>query len=110
MLSQSGYRGVAYCGRKQQGFSGVGQPRKQGNGRLQRPHYQQRPLEEWIEVAVSPLVDEKIWQQAQEKRYMNQQTAKRHSRRAYLLRGLLVCAVCGHTFQGRAQGGHTYYR
>ncbi|MBE2199609.1 MAG: recombinase family protein [Anaerolinea sp.] len=110
ILYQSGYRGIAYYGRKQQDFSGVGQPRKQGNGRLERPRYQQRPVDEWIEVAVPPLVDEKIWQQAQEKRHMNQQNAQRNSRRAYLLRGLLVCAICGHTLQGRAQGGHTYYR
>jgi site-specific DNA recombinase len=110
VLCQPGYRGSAYYGRNQQDFSGIGQPRKQGNGRLQRPRYQPRPMGEWIEVAVPPLVDEQMWQQAQEKRHMNQQNAQRNSRRAYLLRGLLVCAVCGHTLQGRAQGGHTYYR
>lgn len=110
LLSQSGYQGIAYYGRKQQDFSGIGQPRKQGIGRLQRPRYRQRPTEEWIEVSVPPLVDKVVWQQAQEKRQMNRQNAKRNSHRTYLLRGLLVCGVCGRPLQGRAQGAHTYYR
>lgn len=110
ILCQSSYRGIAYYGRSQQDFSGIGQPRKQGNGRLERPRYQQRPMDEWIEVAVPALVAEPIWQQAQGKRRMNQQNSQRNGRRTYLLRGLLVCGICGHTLQGRAQGERTYYR
>lgn len=110
VLCQSGYRGIAYYGRTQQDFSGIGQPRKQGNGRLERTRYQQRPRDEWIEIAVPPLVDEAVWQQAQETRRMNQQNAQRNSRRTYLLRGLLVCGCCGYILQGRAQAGQTYYR
>lgn len=110
ILCQSGYRGTAYYGRTEQDFSGIGQPRKQGQGRLQRPRYQPRPMSEWIEVSVPALVDEQMWQQAQEKRQMNRKNAKRNGRRTYLLRGLLVCGVCGRTLQGRAQNGYTYYR
>lgn len=110
ILCQSGYRGIAYYGRTEQDFSGIGQPRKQGPGRLERPRYRQRPMSDWIEVPVPPLVDEALWQQAQEKRQMNRQNAKRNSKRTYLLRGILVCGVCERTLQGRAQGEHTYYR
>ena len=110
LLCQSAYKGTAYYGRTQQDFSGVGQPRKQGQGRLQQPRPQPRPAEEWIAVTVPPLVEGGLWQQAQERRQMNRQTARRNSRRTYLLRGLLVCGVCGRVLQGRAQRGHTYYR
>lgn len=110
ILCQPAYKGTAYYGRTQQDFSGIGQPRKQGQGRLQYPRAQPRPAEEWIPVAVSPLVTEQLWQQAQEKRQMNGQTAKRNGRRPYLLRGLLLCGVCGSILQGRSQRERTYYR
>ncbi|MCK5921619.1 MAG: recombinase family protein, partial [Methylococcales bacterium] len=110
LLCQPAYKGTAYYGRTRQDFSGLGQPRKQGQGRLQCPRTQARPVEEWIPVAVSPLVTEQLWQQAQGQRQMNAQTAKRNSRRTYLLRGLLVCGICGGVLQGRAQNEHIYYR
>ena len=40
---------------------------------------------------------------------MNQQFAPRNCRRSYLLRGLLVCSVCGYTLQGRTDRGIVYY-
>ena len=110
MLCQPAYKGTAYYGRTQQDFSGVGRPRKQGQGQLQYPRYKQRATEEWIAVTVPALVEESVWQQAQEKRRMNSQSATRNSQRTYLLRGLLVCGVCQRTLQGRCQAGHRYYR
>ena len=68
-----------------------------------------RPVEEWIEIQVPALVDEALWQAAQEQLDMNRRLAKRNSKRAYLLRSLLVCDTCGHTLQGRVQNGHIYY-
>lgn len=110
LLGQTAYKGTAYYGRSQQDFSGVGRPRKQGQGLLQYPRYQQRASEEWIAVTVPALVEASLWQQAQEKRRMNSQNATRNSQRVYLLRGLLVCGVCQRTLQGRYQGGQRYYR
>jgi len=110
ILCQSAYRGMAYYGRTYRDYSGLGQPRKQGAGRLQYPRGQIRPAEEWIAVSVPVIIDEVLWQQAQEKRNMNSQTASRNSQRTYLLRGLLVCDVCRRPLQGRAQQGQTYYR
>jgi site-specific DNA recombinase len=110
VLCQSAYRGEAHYGRTSRDYSGVGLPRRQGQGRLQYPRGQVRPAEEWITRAVPAIISPTLWQQAQAKRLMNQQTASRNSQRAYLLRGLLVCGVCGRTLQGRAQNDHTYYR
>ena len=47
---------------------------------------------------------------AQERLKANQKFASRNNRRHfYLLRGLLVCAVCGHTLSGRTVDGYYYY-
>jgi site-specific DNA recombinase len=110
LLAQSAYRGEAHYARTSRDNSGVGLPRKQGQGRLQYPRGQVRPAEEWITVAVPAIISSALWQQAQKKRLMNEQTAFRNSHRPYLLRGLLVCGVCGRTLQGRAQNECAYYR
>ncbi|MCP4420302.1 MAG: hypothetical protein GY805_27165 [Chloroflexi bacterium] len=69
-----------------------------------------RPEEEWIEVEVPALVDEAVWNRAQERLKMNQKFAVRNNKRHfYLLRSLLVCATCGYTLQGRCQKGRIYY-
>jgi site-specific DNA recombinase len=62
-------------------------------------------------VPVPALVSQTIWQAAQQRLERNAQLATRNNRtHSYLLRGLLVCGVCGRTLQGRAQKGVTYYR
>jgi len=109
LLRQPAYTGTAYYNRRQADYSGVGQPRRQGRGILRFPRYALRPATEWIAVSVPPLVDEATWQAAQERLAMNARFAQRNSRRTYLLRGLLVCGICGHTLQGRTQNGIVYY-
>ena len=111
ILTQPAYRGVAYYGRHRTDMSAVGSPRKIGHGRLQYPRYERRPVEEWIEVPVEAIVSESLWQAVQERIQMNARYARRNSRRTYLLRGLLVCQVCGHTLQGMTYpSGKVVYR
>lgn len=109
LLRQPAYKGTAYYNRHQADYSNIGQPRRQGQGRLQFPRYNARPAEEWIEIRVLPLVSETIWQAAQERLAMNTRFAQRNSRRPYLLRGLLVCGTCGYTLQGRTSGSTLTY-
>jgi site-specific DNA recombinase len=109
LLRQPAYKGTAYYNRRQADYSGIGQPRRQGQGRLRFPRYTPRPSEEWIAVQVPALVGETAWHAAQERLEMNARFAQRNNRRTYLLRGLLVCGTCGHTLQGRTQGGIVYY-
>ncbi len=109
MLHQPAYRGTALYGRHQRDYSGVGLPRRSGGGRLQYPRKKPRPADEWITIPVPALVDESIWQQAQDKRVMNAQRATRNSRRTYLLRSLLVCGICQSLLRGRTQGDRIYY-
>jgi site-specific DNA recombinase len=109
LLRQPAYKGTAYYNRSQSDYSDLGQPRRQGQGRLQFPRQSPRPVEDWISVAVPALVAEPLWQAAQERLAMNSRFASRNSRRAYLLRGLLVCAACGYTLQGRTSGQTVSY-
>jgi len=109
LLRQPAYKGTAYYNRRQADYSGVGQPRRHGQGVLRLPRYTPRPATEWIAVPVPPLVDDTTWQTAQERLAMNARFAQRNSQRTYLLRGLLVCGICGHTLQGRTQNGIVYY-
>ncbi len=109
ILRQPAYKGTAYYNRHQADYSGLGQPRRQGQGRLRFPRYNLRPVEDWIEIEVPVLVDEETWQAAQERLEMNTRFAQRNSRRTYLLRGLLVCDVCHYILQGRTQNGTSSY-
>ena len=103
LLHQAAYKGTAYYNRHATDYSSLGQSRRLGRGTLQFPRYNLRPSAEWIAVCVPPLVDEALWQAAQERLRMQARYAQRNSQRTYLLRGLLVCGVCGHTLQGRTQ-------
>ena len=110
MLRQPAYKGKAYYGRHSADTSQIGQMRKSGRGRLIFPRYTARPFAEWIESSVPAIVDDTLWQAAQSRFDMNSHFSARNSRRPYLLRGLLVCATCGHTLQGRTQGQTVTYR
>ena len=109
ILSHPAYKGTSYYNRHQTDYSGLGQPRHQGRGRLQCPRYSLRPVEDWIEIAVPAIVDDVTWQAAQKRLEMNTRFAQRNSRRPYLLRGLLVCGICGYTLQGRTQNETSTY-
>lgn len=67
-----------------------------------------------IERDVPPLVDAQLWQQAQSALVTNRGVPSGFPQRAYLLRGLIVCADCGCGFSGTpASSGHWrdyYYR
>ena len=112
ILKQSAYTGHAYYNRTRTCHEAVGRPKKYGRGVLRRPSHEPRPREEWIEIAVPPLVAEDVWQRAQERLAVNQRFAPRNNKRHfYLLRSLLVCGVCGRTLAGRASGNgkQVYY-
>ena len=109
MVRQPAYKGTAYYSRYRTDQASLGQSRRQGHGPLYYPRRVPRPVEDWIEIPVPPLVDEAVWQVAQERLEMNARFAQRNSRHIYLLRGLLVCGTCGYTLQGRTQRGVVSY-
>jgi len=109
LLRYSAYRGQAWYNRHRGDYSSIGQPRQCKRGRLQYPRQVLRPSEEWISISVPPIISEQRWQMAQNRLKMNARYAQRNTRRPYLLRGLLVCGVCGRTLQGRTQSGRFTY-
>jgi site-specific DNA recombinase len=111
ILKQPAYTGQAYYNSTHSCHEVVGRPRKIGHGFRKVNEQELRPREEWIPVEVPTILSQDTWQKAQERLAMNQKFARRHSQKYfYLLRGLLVCDVCGRTLAGRTSGTRvTYY-
>lgn len=111
ILKQADYTGQAYYNRTQTCYEVIGRPRRVGRGRKQAPVHLLRPKDEWIPLQVPAILSPAIFQQAQERLKMNKQFAVRNNKHHfYLLRGLLVCSVCGWTLVGRTtQRKQTYY-
>jgi len=110
ILRQDQYTGLAYYNRRQANSDEVGRLREVGRGRLRHPSCISRPQEEWITIPIPALLDQDLWLAAQERLRMNQKFSKRNNQNnQYLLRGLLVCAVCGHSMYGRTSRGNTSY-
>jgi site-specific DNA recombinase len=81
-------------------------------------HYRQRvksskadrPREDWIGVPVPSIVDKAIWDKAQQLLKQNAMRSVRNNKRHhYLLRGLVVCGLCGSMAPGHVSNLHTYY-
>jgi site-specific DNA recombinase len=105
------YRGTAYGNRQQSVPArrrhplGLREPKGPGGAT-----HRLRPPEEWIGVPVPALVSEERFALAQARLALNRQRARRNTRAAYLVRGLLSCGRCGlaHTVQNN--GRYAYYR
>jgi site-specific DNA recombinase len=73
----------------------------------------QRPEAEWIEVAVPSIVDEEIWQAAQQQLKDNKSLSKRNLKHEQLLNGLVYCAKCGRkmtiAYAGKSTEPRSYY-
>ena len=61
-----------------------------------------RPEEEWVGVPFPPVVDDEIWQQAQEAKKRRLTRSGRNTKLFYLLQHLVRCAECGMLMGGRA--------
>jgi len=110
ILRQAQYTGQAFYNRTQNAHHEVGQPRRTGHGRRKAIGRQPRPEAEWITIPTPAIISPETWQAAQERLRMNSQTASRNNKRhVYRLRGLLVCAACGHTLVGRTYKDQVTY-
>lgn len=63
------------------------------------------PQETWIPIEIPAIVDRTTWQKAQKQMQLNKKLAKRNTKRDYLLRGLLYCALCGRSMTAYARPG-----
>jgi site-specific DNA recombinase len=60
-----------------------------------------RPVEQWLEVKVPALVSEATFERASERLGANRRRTAGQSHHPYLLRGLLVCSLCGRKMTAR---------
>jgi len=109
------YVGRAYYNRtKRHAQEPVRDPESAGS-RRPKSVVTERPRSEWILVPVPRLIDDAVFARTRQRIQDNRRFARRRlkRRRAYLLRGLLKCGLCGHAYTGfavsRARGEHTYY-
>ncbi len=61
-----------------------------------------RPEEEWVEVPFPPVVDEEIWDLAQQAKKQRLTHSGRNTKLFYLLQHLVRCAECGYLMGCRA--------
>ncbi|HHW40750.1 MAG TPA: recombinase family protein [Syntrophomonadaceae bacterium] len=63
-----------------------------------RRKYEYRDRSEWIEVEVPAIIDEALFEMAQQQKIRNRKILSGHIRHDYLLRSLLKCGKCGHAW------------
>jgi site-specific DNA recombinase len=115
MLRCEWYIGRAYYNRTRRHATEPARDSESAGSRRPKFVVTERPRSEWIVVPVPRLVDDATFARVQRRIQDNRRFARRRlrRRRAYLLRGLLKCGLCGRAYTGfavrRANGEHTYY-
>ena len=69
-----------------------------------------RPEDEWVGVPFPPVVDDEIWEQAQEAKKQRLTRSGRNTKLFYLLQHLVRCAECGYLMGCRANRRQTSRR
>ena len=67
---------------------------KRGYRKNLKSGQRKRPREEWIPFSAPRIVDDEIFELAQQRLQRNREWASRRTKRNYLLRGLLTCECC----------------
>jgi len=69
-----------------------------------------RPREDWISIPVTSSIDQHLWHVAQALLKQNAHSARRNNNKnEYLLRGLVVCGLCGCMVPGYVSNKSTFY-
>jgi DNA invertase Pin-like site-specific DNA recombinase len=93
LVTNESYAGLARYNRVQ----------RRGGGRV-------RPASEWITVSVPAIIAPERFRQAQSQLRANTYLQPGRTRRTYLLRGIVHCALCGSSLQGLPANGKPHYR
>src|SRR5580765_393305 len=116
MLRNPAYQGKACYGKTElQPRQRITRPLRQRNRLPNRNSANdERPRQEWIEVAVPAVVTEEVFALAQEQLEKNKHFSPRRTKKPTLLQGMLVCQQCGYAMY-RSSGGRShrkldYYR
>jgi site-specific DNA recombinase len=98
MLRNPAYRGRACFGKTEiRPRQRITRPLRQRNGFTNRNSAnQERPRQEWIEIAVPALISDEVFSLAQEQLEKNKRFSQRRTIEPTLLQGMLVCERCGY--------------
>jgi len=109
ILENETYTGTAYMFKKRK-VEPAKNPKQKKYRSRKKTSQQDRPREDWIGIPVTPIIDLKLWQKAQEVRKQNAYKSRRNNiKNDYLLRGLVVCGLCGSMASGHVSNKNTYY-
>jgi site-specific DNA recombinase len=117
ILSNSSYRGLAYYGKNEKCDP---DPMRLPSRRVRieprtkpKRACRKRDKSEWIGIPVPAIVEEGIFELAQELLERNKQLSSRNTKEPSLLQGLISCKECGYCFQkvmsGKKSRGYHYY-
>ena len=91
MMGNSLYTGTGYAHRIE---AIEPKDQKRGYRKYLKSGQRKRPKEEWIPFSAPRIVDDELFELAQQRLQRNRELAARHTKRNYLLRGLLSCECC----------------
>jgi site-specific DNA recombinase len=122
LLKNPAYKGTAAFGKTRIGERNLRLRAQRGQAEQPKRAYSVHdvPREQWLYIAVPPLVEERLFETVQEQLEENRKRSRQRARGArYLLQGLLACKCCGYAYYGKpitlsAAKGHkreyAYYR
>jgi site-specific DNA recombinase len=91
-------------------FEPLKTPKSKKYRKVKNSAQKRRPREEWIGIPVTPTIDQDLWNAAQALLKKNAHSARRNNNKnEYLLRGLVVCGLCGCMASGYVSNKSTYY-
>ena len=109
ILKSPTYTGTAYM-YKTKGAEPKKSPKVKQYRRSKNSSKQLCPQEDWILIPVERIIDQKTWEAAQARIKQNVVHSQRNNtKNDYLLRGLVVCGLCGSMASGRVSNRYSYY-
>lgn len=109
ILTNEAYAGTAYVF-KSRAVEQKRTPKSKVYRKFKNHGKVKRSREEWMGIAITPIIDIETWQKAQALLKQNAKQSRRNNNvHEYLLRGLVVCGLCGSMASGYVSNKSTYY-
>ena len=109
ILKSEAYIGNAYM-YKNSYIEPLKTPKSKKYRKVKNSAQKARPREEWISIPVTPTIEQSLWDAAQALLKQNAHSARRHNNKnEYLMRGLVVCGLCGCIASGYVSNKSTFY-
>ena len=109
ILKSSTYTGTAYM-YKTKSVEPKKSPKVKQYRRCKNSSKRSSPQEDWILIPVERIIDQKTWEATQARFKQNIVHSQRNNtKNDYLLRGLVVCGLCGSMASGRVSNRYSYY-